>query len=278
MPKSLPWVTFALLSACTHALPSPEASPHLPASPEEAVQAYFRASDEGTSRVMRSAFHPDMLMHWADGEGTLRALTQLEWWQRLDAVEKTPTQAGSRRQTTLDREGSFALMEAVSHWPSHSFVDLLLAVDTPAGWRIVGKVFHRLAPGEELPRFPSAEQEIRAVLEGKIRAHALYSPTLLFQTHTPDCRYYRANVEGVPFAWETLSMAASRYAAHEDAGHQDPDSPWNILKVEVRGSVAAAKLDVTVRGVRYIDHLLLVRAGGQWRISAASWGDPRPAP
>ncbi|WP_338870243.1 nuclear transport factor 2 family protein [Myxococcus stipitatus] len=279
MPKTLPLVTLALLSACAHSLPSPAPSSRLHASPEEAVRAYFRASDEGSHRLLRSAFHPDVLMHWVDGgDGALRTLTQLEWWQRLDAAAKAPAPASERHLTTLDREGSFALMEAVSRWPSHAFVDLMLAVDTPAGWRIVGKVFHRLAPGEELPHFPSAEQEVRAVLEGKIRAHVLYSPALLLQTHTPDCRYYRAHVEGVPFAWESLSMAASRYAAHEDAGVQDSDSPWNILKVEVRGSVAAAKLEVTVKGVRYIDHLLLVRVGGQWRISSASWGDPRPAP
>ncbi|WP_375746037.1 nuclear transport factor 2 family protein [Corallococcus interemptor] len=26
------------------------------------------------------------------------------------------------------------------------------------------------------------------------------------------------------------------------------------------------------------DHLLLVRTGGQWRISAAAWGNPVPPP
>ncbi|WP_342378968.1 nuclear transport factor 2 family protein [Myxococcus stipitatus] len=281
MSKSLPWVTFALLSACTHSMPMPSPGPSSPrhASPEQAVQAYFRASDEGSGRQLRSAFHPDALMHWADGgDGALRTLTQLEWWQRLDDRTQAPAPASERHQTMLDREGSFALLEATSRWPSHTFVDLMLAMETPSGWRIVGKVFHKLAPGEELPRFPSAEQEIRAVLEGKIRAHALYSPALLLQTHTADCRYYRAHVEGERFAWESLSVGAAIYAALEDAGERDPDSPWNILKVEVRGSVAAAKLEVLFRGVRYIDHLLLVRTGGQWRISSAAWGDPRPSP
>ncbi|WAS84602.1 MULTISPECIES: nuclear transport factor 2 family protein [unclassified Corallococcus] len=112
------------------------------------------------------------------------------------------------------------------------------------------------------------------MLDAKIEAHASYSHALLHQSHTPGCLYYRVNVDGVPFAWGTLSEAAARYAANEEAGIQDRESPWNILKVEVRGNVAAAKLEVRVGGVRFIDHLLLVRTGGQWRISAAAWGNP----
>ncbi|MHA7632502.1 nuclear transport factor 2 family protein [Corallococcus sp. M7] len=274
MSKTLPLVTLALLTACARTGPFPSARLH--AGPEQAVQAYFQASDTGSSRLLRSAFHPDVRMHWVDG--TLRTRTQLEWWQALDAAAKAPQPAARRGMTVLDREGPFALMEAVSHWPDHTFDDLLLVVETPVGWRIVGKVFQRLAPGESAAGSDSSQEEIRAVLDAKIEAHALYSHALLHQSHTPDCLYYRVNVEGVPFAWGTLSEAAARYAANAEAGIQDRESPWNILKVEVRGNVAAAKLEVRVGGVRFIDHLLLVRTGGQWRISAAAWGNPLPAP
>ncbi|AFE06411.1 hypothetical protein COCOR_05499 [Corallococcus coralloides DSM 2259] len=273
MSKTLPLVTLALLTACARTGPLPSARLH--ASPEEAVQAYFQASDTGSSRLLRSAFHPDVVMHWVDGgDGTPRTRTQLEWWQVLDA--KAPQSATGRGMTVLDREGPFALMEAVSHWPDHTFDDLLLVVETPVGWRIVGKVFQRLAPGERATGPASAQEEIRAVLDAKIEAHALYSHALLHQSHTPDCIYYRVNVEGVPFARGTLSEAAARYAANAEAGIQDRESPWNVLKVEVRGNVAAAKLEVRVGGTRFIDHLLLVRTGGQWRISAAAWGNPAP--
>ncbi|WP_223634975.1 nuclear transport factor 2 family protein [Corallococcus sp. EGB] len=277
MPKTLPLVTLALLTACapTRPVPAPAPMARLHASPEEAVQAYFQASDTGSSRLLRSAFHPDVRMHWVDGtDGVLRTRTQLEWWQLLDASARAPQPATERGLSVLDREGPFALMEAVSHWPDHTFDDLLLVVETPAGWRIVGKVFQRLAPGEHAAGVPSAELEIRAVLDAKIEAHALFSHALLDQSHTPDCIYYRVHVDGVPFAWGTLSEAAARYAANAEAGIQDRDNPWNIVKVEVRGNVAAAKLEVRVGGVRFIDHLLLVRTGGQWRISAAAWGNP----
>ncbi|RKH66439.1 nuclear transport factor 2 family protein [Corallococcus aberystwythensis] len=281
MSKTLPLVTLALLTACvrTGPLPSPGPFSRLHNTPEEAVQAYFQASDTGSSRLLRSAFHPDVLMHWVDGtEGSLRTRTQLEWWQLLDAAAKAPQPAAGRSLTVLDREGPFALMEAVSHWPDHTFDDLLLVVETPVGWRIVGKVFQRLAPGEVAATSPSAQQEVRTVLDAKIEAHALYSHALLHQSHTPGCLYYRVHVEGVPFAWGTLSEAAARYAANAEAGIQDPESPWTILKVEIRGNVAAAKLEVRVGDARFIDHLLLVRTGGQWRISAAAWGNPLLSP
>jgi hypothetical protein len=277
MSRTLPLMALALFAACAHApaAPSNPNEPRMHSSPEAAVQAYFQASDTGSSRMLRSAFHSAALMHWVDGAtGTLRVLTQLEWWQRLDASASAPNPATERTLKALDREGPFALMEATSRWPTHAFHDLLLAVETPTGWRIVGKAFHRLTPGETLPDLPAAEQEIREVLDRKIQARARFSPTLLHESHTPDCLYYRVHVEGVPFGWGPLSEGAARYAENQDANLQDPDSRWRILRVDVRGTIAAAKLDVQVGPVRYIDHLLLVRTAGQWRISAASWGDP----
>lgn len=282
MPKSLlPLLVLVLLPACmsTRAMSPASPAPRQNPTPEDAVRTYFRASDTSSSRLLRQAFHPGVVMHWVEGvDGNLRALTQLEWWQRLEEGAAHPVPATERQLTVLDREGPFALVEAVSRWPDHTFDDLLLVVDTPEGWRIVGKVFQRLGAGETAPAEASAEAEIRSVLAGKIEAHAIYSPALLHQTHTPDCLYYRVHVEGVPFAWVTLSEAAARYAANQDQGVQDRESPWRILKVEVRGNVAAAKLDVVVNGVRFIDHLLLMRTRGQWRISAAAWGNPRSVP
>src|SRR5689334_3830386 len=125
MSKTLPLVTLALLTACARAGPLPSARLH--AGPEQAVQPYFQPPDTGSSRLLRSAFHPDVLMHWVDGaDGTLRTRTQLEWWQALDADAKAPRPAARRGMTVLDREGPFALMEAVSHWPDRTFDDLLL--------------------------------------------------------------------------------------------------------------------------------------------------------
>ncbi|MBZ4422360.1 nuclear transport factor 2 family protein [Myxococcus sp. RHSTA-1-4] len=278
MPKSLPLLLLATLCACTHSpvMPTPTPAHRQHATPEEAVQAYFRASDTRSSQTLRSAFHPSALMLQVERDGgALRRVTQLEWWQRLDSSASPPQPATERHLKVLDREGPLALVEAVSRWPGHAFDDLMLLVETPGGWRIVGKAFERIEVGEQLPSVPSAEGDIRAVLARKIEAHAAYSPALLHQTHTPDCPYYRVHVKGIPFDWVTLSEAAAGYADHQSRGETDRESPWRILAVEVRGSIAAAKLDVVFEGVRYIDHLLLVRERGTWRIAAAAWGDPK---
>ncbi|WP_163991247.1 nuclear transport factor 2 family protein [Pyxidicoccus caerfyrddinensis] len=279
MSKSLPlFAVLAALCACAHA---PTMSTQTPDhrqhdTPEDAVRAYFRASDTGSSRTLRSAFHPSALMRYVEPDsGALRTVTQLEWWQRLDSSASPPQPATERHLKVLDREGPLALVEAVSRWPGHAFDDLMLVVETPEGWRIVGKAFERIEAGARLPETPSAEVDIRAVLAGKIEAHAAYSPALLHQTHTPDCPYYRVHVKGVPFALVTLSEAAAGYADHQERGETDRESPWRILAVEVRGNIAAAKLDVVFEGVRYIDHLLLVRERGTWRIAEAAWGAPR---
>ncbi|MGN6105547.1 MAG: nuclear transport factor 2 family protein [Kofleriaceae bacterium] len=190
-----------LALACAARPPAPAPRGVEPDGPERAVETYYRASDGARSQLLRAAFHPTAHMMSVD-RGALRSVTQLEWWQRLDALQ-APEPADARSLTVLDREGPFALVEAVSRWPSRGFHDLMLVVDTGDGWRIVGKVFAELA---------------------------------------------------------------------------DPESPWRVLQVVARGSIAAAKLDVVYEGHRYIDHLLLVRLAEGWRIAAAAWGDPTYVP
>lgn len=237
----------------------------------EAVTAYFRASDEGASRALRVAFHPAAHLQWVDETGELKILTQLEWWERIDSGKPVP--ADRRTFEILDREGRLALVEAVSRWPTHTFDDLLLVVQTPEGWRIVGKVFEKLGPGATATGTAEDVAAIRAILATKIEAHASYDPRLLARSHTPHCQYVSIGVDA-PFTLRSLSEAAARYAGHQDRGETDRESPWRILSVTVRGHVAAAKLDVIYQGRRYIDHLLLVRPTGGWRIAAAAWGDP----
>lgn len=246
-------------------------SPAPLASPEAAVASYFRAGDEHASRHVRAAFLPDTPIRWVDADGTPRALEQVEWWPRLDGSRESP--ATSRVQRTLDRDGTFALVEAVSRWPDHGFHDLLLAVDTPDGWRLAGKVFARLGPGEAAAATADPAAEVRAirdVLDVKIAAHAAYDPELLRASHLADCRYAYL-IDGT-LRLSTLSEAAARYAANQDAGITDHGTRGRIVFVEVRGTIAAAKLEVPWEGRRNIDHLLLVKTAGGWKIAAAAWG------
>jgi hypothetical protein len=274
MRTALPFLMLAVLAGCSRGglpMTTPRTNPSF-VTPDEAVGAYLHAGDVGGSRLIRAAFHPSTPVQWVDAQGTPQAIAQIDWWPRFD--EGSPQPAVERTQRLLDREGGLALIEAVSRWETHTFDDLLLAVATPEGFRIVGKVFVRLEHGETAAARPEDEQAIRQVLDTKIEAHAAYDPALLRASHLSDCRYYRVGVDGVPFSFVTLSEAAARYAAFHDRGEQDRESPWRTLSVTVRGNIAAAKLDVLVHGERYIDYLLLLRTRAGWRIAAAAWGDP----
>jgi hypothetical protein len=265
-------VTLPIVACASAAPPAPASAPPNEGAPEHAVRAYFRAGDEGSSAQLRAAFHPSAVMQWVDDGGALGTRTQLDWWLALEGAPPRPAQQRTLR--VIDREGPLVLIEAISDWPTHRFDDLLLVVRTPDGWRIVGKVFERLAAGASVGAQPGDDAAIRAVLADKIAARAAFDPALLARSHTPACPYYEVGV-GAPFAYGSLSEGAARYAVRRDRGETDHGSRWRVLAVEVRGRIAAAKLDVVVEGVRYVDHLLLVRLAGGWRIAAVAWGDPR---
>lgn len=263
-------IAFALCS-CAHVSPVPAPAPAGFATPEAAVAAYLRAGDEHASRLVRAAFHPAIPIQSVDAAGEPRALAQIAWWPKIDAPGPPAT---TRAQRLLDRSGPLALIGAVSSWDTHAFDDLLVVARAPGGWRIVGKVFARYAAGETIPGDAAdaarAEAEIRAVIARKIEAHAAYDPALLAASHLADCRY--AFVDDRGLAIETLSEHAASYAAKREAGITDRESPWRVLSVRVRGSIAAVVTDVIWQGRRHVDHLLLLRTAAGWRIAAAAWG------
>lgn len=264
--------------SCVAGATAPSTTPVAPAdSPEATIATYFKASDTGSSQLLRAAFHPAAQMQWIDDTGAAQLLTQLAWWRRLDARTPSapPTPATGRRFEVLDREGPLALVEAVSAWPTHVFDDLMLVVRTPDGWRIVGKVFEKRAPDAVVTADPEDDAEIRRVVAEKIEAHMTYDPALLASSHTAQCLYVAIGVRGSAFTVSTLSEAAARYAKRREAGETDRTSPWRVLRVVVRDGIAAVKLDVIYEGKRLIDHLLLMKTSEGWRIAAASWGDPR---
>jgi hypothetical protein len=68
------------LAACSPAISAPQqpATSGQHTAPEQAVQAYFAASDQCSSRILRTAFHPATRMQWLDGKtGALRSRAQL---------------------------------------------------------------------------------------------------------------------------------------------------------------------------------------------------------
>lgn len=251
-------------------------APRIHARPEDAVKAYFDGRDRGSTKTIRTALHPDCPLQSVAPDGTPRVLEQIEWWERL---EKGVTPAQHNEQKQLDREGGMALVEATSRWATHEFRDLLILADTPAGWRIVGKVFTRIPAGDTLAA-PNAADEaaMRAVSQVKIDAHVGFDPSLLFASHLAGCRYFRVNFDGEAFTHSSLSQGAAIYAGRRERGEHGRDTKWRIASILQRGDIGAVKLEAIYRGIRVIDYLLLLRTGAGWRIAAVVWGDPATPP
>ncbi len=278
----------ALVAGCSSSVSAPQApaastgaDPTRPAEvhnaplaglpePEAAVRAYFEASDKCSSHTLRTAFHPGTLMHWVDKTGALHTRPQLSWWQALETGPCNP--ALERKLTVVDREGAMALVEANSRFSTFRFHDFLLVANAGAGWRIVDKIFQRLE-GDEVPAALD-EEGIRRTLDVKIKSANTSDPALLAASHTEDAIYTTLHVNGVPFLRETLSEGAFRYATRRERGEGIRDDVWQVSAVGGSGTVAYAKLDVRVKGKRYIDFLLLLHTSEGWRISGAVWGDP----
>ena len=262
-----PASTPAHASAASHA--NPEGG-H--ATPEAAVAGYFAGGDRCSARDLRAAFHPAAHLVSVDEQGAPRTLDQLTWWQRTEATRPC-TPANDRKLHVLDREGPLALVEATSRFAAFQFHDLLLVVRTPAGWLIVDKVFERLGPGQSPRAAAGADAAIRAVIADKVRAHHELDPAFLARSHLADCVY--SQIGGAqPYARAGVSEWAARYLERRDRGESGRDARWRTLQVWPSEHIAAVKLDLLSRGVRYVDHLLLVRTVDGWKIAAAAWGNP----
>ncbi|WP_394846195.1 nuclear transport factor 2 family protein [Pendulispora brunnea] len=242
-------------------------------APEQAVQAYFKASDQCSGEILRSAFHPAAHMLWLDKAGALHSRAQLPWWRALDTASPCRP-ALERSLRILDREGPMALVEAHSRFDTYRFHDYLLVVESPDGWLIVDKVFQRLE-GDDSPA-PADETEVRRILDEKIRAAGEHDSALLASTHLEDCTYSAVNAKrGTPYLRESVSEWAAKYAARKARNEDGHEAKWRILHAAGSGSIGHAKLEVVSRGTRYIDHLLLLKTTDGWRIAAAVWGNPQ---
>ncbi|WP_394835673.1 nuclear transport factor 2 family protein [Pendulispora rubella] len=252
-------------------MPPSNASAHT--APEQAVQAYFKASDQCSSQILRSAFHPAAHMLWLDKAGALHSRAQLPWWRVLDTASPCRP-ALERTLRIIDREGPMALVEANSRFDTYRFHDYLLVVESPDGWLIADKVFQRLEEGDAAPA-PADEAEIRHILDDKIRAAGAHDPALLASTHLEDCIYSAVHAKsGTPYVRESVSEWAAKYAARKARNEDGHEAKWRILHAAGSGTIGHAKLEVVSRGTRYIDHLLLLRTTDGWRIAAAVWGNP----
>jgi hypothetical protein len=251
---------------------SPAFVPWTPAPPaeraavEETVGHYFKGGDTGSSAEMRKAFHPAAMMFFVDKDGAMTGVSMPQWWERIDASSKDAKPALSRKVAIVDVEGDAAIAKLVSTVPNMQIEDYMSLLKVGGSWRIVGKIFHRTeastapassgaadgdraaarAAAEELMSAVDANdaQRLGAVADARAMSYALVDGQLV----------------GVP-----LAELQARLAARRKAGTSEQKES-RVSAVDVEGNCAAAKIERTVSGARYVDYASLLKVDGRWKV------------
>jgi hypothetical protein len=253
---------------------SPLAAPWAPAPSadraaiEETVGHYFQGGDTGSSAEMRKAFHPAAMMFFVDKEGAMTGVSMPQWWERIDAARKDAKPALSRKVALVDVEGDAAVAKLVSTMPNMQVEDYMSLLRVGGSWRIVGKIFHRTEPAPasaaNAPNASDADRvAARAAAEELMNAVDANDPQRVGAAADARTMCYAlvdGQLVGVPVAELQARLAARRRAGTAEQKES------RVSAVDVEGDCAAAKIERTATGARYVDYASLLRVDGKWRV------------
>jgi len=239
---------------------------------ETAIRHYFAAGDTNSSAELRAAFHPATMMFWAGPDGALQSLTQPQWQERLD--QATTTSRALRRDIQwVDVVGDTAVAALHSDFPTFQFQDYVLLARTHGQWQIIAKVFQRIEgtshDGEAKDTREGAHREIEEVLQTKFQA----------MDNSDGGKLGRAyHARGMSFAvtdQQLVSTSVAEWQARFDAakasGKGLRKGTRSIRKIESCRSVAVAEFVHDYGTETMVDHALLVKSEGQWRMMALTY-------
>ncbi|HET9993714.1 MAG TPA: nuclear transport factor 2 family protein [Kofleriaceae bacterium] len=223
--------------------------------PTVPVARYLRARSTHDVAIGRRAFHPETVSRAIGAQGTVTTIDQDEMWTIADASTAVPVRQSQR---TLDQLGSLAVVETRGEWITHAMLELLQVVRQRSGWLIVGRVFVRSCADAEPPVSSEDDQDRIRELIGSCAGSA---PPPSHTTHVADCRY---TFFGEPDSGWSVSDRGWHpdYLGGHEARHLQP-----TVAVEVRGAIAVARLLRTLHPHRIVNHVLLVRDRGGWKIA-----------
>jgi len=257
----------ATLAAVTMSFaPWTAAPPAERAAIEETVSHYFKGGDTGSSAEMRKAFHPAAMMFFVDKDGAMTGVSMPQWWERIDANSKDAKPALSRRVALVDVEGDAAVAKLVSTMPNMQVEDYMSLLKVGGAWRIVGKIFHRTETASR-PAAPDASDSDRAAaraaaeeLMAAVDANDSQRVGAAADARTMSYALVDGQLVGIP-----LSELQARLAARRKAGTIEPKES-RVAAVDVQGDCAAAKIERTAAGARYVDYASLLKVDGRWKV------------
>jgi hypothetical protein len=235
------------------------------AAVEETVGHYFRGGDTGSSAEMRKAFHPAAMMFFVDKDGAMTGVSMPQWWERIDASRKDAKPALSRKVALVDVDGDAAVAKLVSTTPTMQIEDYMSLLKVGGSWRIVGKIFHRTEPAPaSASNAPDADRAAaRAAAEELMSAVDANDAQRLGAAADARAMSYtlvEGQLVGVP-----LAELQARLAARRKAGTSKPKES-RVAAVDVEGNCAAAKIERTAAGARYVDYASLLKVDGKWKV------------
>lgn len=117
------------------------------------------------------------------------------------------------------------------------------------------------------------EAAIRATVENYFGGMMHGDPQLLREAFHADSRLMAANGNGeltlIPF--DRWASSWGGQPALDAATHQN-----RILDIDIHGTAAVAKTELTWPNVKYIDYLSLIQVGDEWKIVNKIWSQETP--
>lgn len=106
----------------------------------EVLRQYLRVTDFRDRSAIARSFHPAAVLNSASRAGTLKAMTQDEWWDRVSRIP-ADTPPRQSKVVLIEVVGVAAMARIdITDARGNSSSDLLTLQKTADGWRIVNKV------------------------------------------------------------------------------------------------------------------------------------------
>ncbi len=106
----------------------------------QVLRDYLRVTDARDKAAIQLSFHPSALLNSVTAAGTVRSMTQDEWWERVSRIPaNTPARKSSITLVEVANAAAVARID-ITDARGNTSSDLFTLQKTKDGWRIVNKV------------------------------------------------------------------------------------------------------------------------------------------
>ncbi len=237
-----------------------------PADVVAPAHRYIQANATQTAAPLEQAFHPTAMMYWIGPDGDVMVRTMAEWRKLMG--DGKPKARFEQSIVAVDRAGDAAVVTVEGRRDGKPLTDYLLLMKLKDGWKIVGKVFTS-APRPNATD-PAAANELRAVVQAKLRSDLSFSGDELLRTQQSRAMFFNLDLE------QLVAVSAQEWAARFDRRRKEGSAlkplTQKIDAVAATGDVGYARWTVDwSSGNRIVDYALLIRQNGEWKMVNTAW-------